>query len=279
MKPSRGTIGGDFDPMAPPAIDPGTSRPEKTARPRIPWHVVYYLLAAFDVLTVSASLYLSSRLLGIYRDSVSQNQEWARHLDEYAALQQLAADANAPGNDLFESHDVARESERLARARAAFADQLVVLRRHLVEVHPGEARSMLTRFEAVERAMAEMTAEAQTTFSAFAAGGATPAGRRMAAMDRRYANVLDRAARAATRRARRPAAAVRRAGGRGAEAPGVRGGDRGPDRPHGGSRHRVRSPDRPGDGRGVDRAGALPRWSWSNGWKPGRAPCASRKRR
>ena len=34
-------------------------------------HVVYYLLAAFDVLTVSASLYLSARLLDIYRRSVA----------------------------------------------------------------------------------------------------------------------------------------------------------------------------------------------------------------
>jgi signal transduction histidine kinase len=49
---------------------------------------------------------------------------------------------------------------------------------------------MLARFAAVERAMAEMIAEAQTTFTAFAAGGPAPAGRRMAAMDRRYASVL-----------------------------------------------------------------------------------------
>ena len=94
-------------------------RPARS-RPRIRWHVVYYLLAAFDVLTVSASLYLGARLLGIYRASVAQNAEWARHLDEYSALQQLAAEVNAPGNDLFESHDVARESQRLDKARGAF---------------------------------------------------------------------------------------------------------------------------------------------------------------
>lgn len=49
---------------------------------------------------------------------------------------------------------------------------------------------MLARFETVEHAMAEMIAEAQTTFTEFAAGGPGPAGRRMAAMDRRYATVL-----------------------------------------------------------------------------------------
>ena len=176
--------------MGSPAAEHEPSRRPKEPRLRIRWSAVYYLLAAFDVLTVSASLYLSARLLDIYRGSVAQNQEWAEHLDEYAALQQLAAAVNAPGNDVFESHDVAGESERLARARVAFADQLARLRRHLTELHPAEASTMLARFGAVERAMAEMFAEAQTTFTAFAAGGPGPAGRRMAAMDRRYAAVL-----------------------------------------------------------------------------------------
>lgn len=160
------------------------------SRPRVPWHVVYYVLAAFDVLTVSLSLYMGARLLDIYRASVAQNQEWAHHLDEYASLQKLAADVNAPGNDLFESHDVALESDRVARARVAFAEELQRLRRHLADAHPAEARTMLTRFVAVEQAMTEMTAEAETTFAAFAEGGAGPAGRRMAAMDRRYATLL-----------------------------------------------------------------------------------------
>src|SRR5688572_949516 len=93
-------------------------------RPRkVRWHVVYYLLAAFDVLTVTASLLLSFRLLGIYQRSVADNQEWASHLDEYAELQRLAVDVNRPGNDVFESHDVPAESERLARARRAFAER------------------------------------------------------------------------------------------------------------------------------------------------------------
>jgi signal transduction histidine kinase len=176
--------------MASPAMDPDSSITDRRARPRIPWHVVYYLLAAFNVLTVSASLYLSARLFDIYTRSVSENQEWAQHLDEYASLQRLAADVNAPGNDVFESRDVARESERVARARAAFAGELALLRRHLTEVHPQEARPMLARFQAVDRAMEDMIAEARTTFAAFAAGGAGPAGSRMAAMDRRYAAVL-----------------------------------------------------------------------------------------
>ena len=38
------------------------------------WHRVYFLLAAFDVLTVSVSLYLNHRIMSIYRQSVAD--EW-----------------------------------------------------------------------------------------------------------------------------------------------------------------------------------------------------------
>ncbi len=37
------------------------------------WHLVYYLLAAFDLLTVSLSLYLNHRIMAIYTDSVNLN--------------------------------------------------------------------------------------------------------------------------------------------------------------------------------------------------------------
>jgi signal transduction histidine kinase len=158
--------------------------------PKVRWHVVYYLLAAFDVLTVTASLLLSFQLLDIYQRSVADNQEWATHLDEYAELQRLAVDVNRPGNDVFESHDVPTESDRLARARSAFAARLDLLRRHVVEVHGADAPVLLRRFEAVNAAMAAMAEEAETTLVEFARGGVGPAGPRMAAMDRSYAGVL-----------------------------------------------------------------------------------------
>lgn len=166
---------------APPARD----------RKRVPWHVLYYFLAAFDVLTVSASLVLSQRLFDSYRGAVAENQEWARHVDEYAELQRLAAAVNAPGNDVFDTHDVKAESSRMTRARAAFAERLALLRRHLVEVHPDQdGRALLSRFDALVQTMDEMTSEAETIFKEFAAGEPEQAGRRMAVMDRKYSNVL-----------------------------------------------------------------------------------------
>ena len=158
---------------------------------RIRWHVVYYLLAAFDVLTVTASLVLSFRLLAIYQRSVADNQEWASHLDEYAELQRLAGDVNRPGNDVFDSHDAPAEAKRLEAAREAFARRLDLLRRHVVDAHRRDAPPLLRRFDAVEAAMADMSAEAGTTLEEFARGGLEPAGRRMATMDRKFAGLLN----------------------------------------------------------------------------------------
>jgi len=37
------------------------------------WHLVYFALAAFDILTVSGSLYLNHNIMNIYKDSVDVN--------------------------------------------------------------------------------------------------------------------------------------------------------------------------------------------------------------
>jgi PAS domain S-box-containing protein len=157
-------------------------------RPR--WHVVYYLLAAFDVLTVTASLELSRRILDIYMRSVAQNQEWASHNDEFASLDRLAAEVNAPGNDVFDSQDVAGEASRMRAARGRFDAALLGHRRHLAQVHSAQAAPLLARFAAVEEAMAAMSREAETTFAEMSAGEPSRAARRMAGMDRSYGRLL-----------------------------------------------------------------------------------------
>jgi signal transduction histidine kinase len=164
--------------------------PPPRPRPRVGWHVIYFVLAAFDVLTVSASLYLTDRLFESYSRAVAQNREWALHMDEYAELQRLAAGVNAPGNDVFDTHAVAAEAERMSLARSAFANRAAELRAHLNEAHPVEGRTLMARFDMLAKTMDEMTAQAETIFATFAAGQPERAARRMAAMDRSYGNVL-----------------------------------------------------------------------------------------
>ena len=46
-------------------------------RSRFKNHQVYYLLAAFDVVTISLSLILIAGIVGSYQRSAKKNQRWA----------------------------------------------------------------------------------------------------------------------------------------------------------------------------------------------------------
>jgi PAS domain S-box-containing protein len=167
---------------------PGAQRPGQRSRGPL----LYYLLAGFDVVTVSASLYLNHRIMRIYTDSVAGNQEWAQRMADYSDLGGLAARVNAPGNDVFVSLDVAGESARMQQALQAFEARLRELRAQLGAL-AGRAgvTPLLAGMDEIELATREMVAESRQIFAHFEGGQRGPAGESMASMDRRYARVLD----------------------------------------------------------------------------------------
>jgi len=155
------------------------------------WRRMYYLLAAFDLLTVALSLYLSHRTSRSYEQSIAVNQAWAGTLDGVAELSALAAAANAPGNEVFESRAVARERARLDETSARFAAELARQRAEL-ERNPLELEvaPIVPLFAAVDSAMAGMVVEARAIFEHFEAAEPERAGERMASMDRGLADTL-----------------------------------------------------------------------------------------
>jgi signal transduction histidine kinase/CheY-like chemotaxis protein len=165
--------------------------PARGAMQRPKWYLVYYLLAGLDVITVLASLTLNHQIMQIYVNSVAMSQEWEKRETEYARLSELANAVNAPGNDVFDSRQVAAESARFRAAVVAYDAHLGALRAEVAgRVSSTEAALLLHAFDEIERAMREMTVEAELIFSYFAAGHAERAGERMATMDRKYASVL-----------------------------------------------------------------------------------------
>lgn len=157
---------------------------------RLKWYRLYYGLAALDVLTVAASLTLGYFMMQIYEDSVATSQQWARREADYRQLAALARAVNAPGNDVFDSGDAAAESARLRSALGLFNDHFGAVRAELARgASPREAGLLARSFDAIERTMREMLAEAELIFAYFDAGQAEAAARRMATMDRKYASV------------------------------------------------------------------------------------------
>ncbi|HEY9625172.1 MAG TPA: ATP-binding protein [Crinalium sp.] len=154
------------------------------------WQYIYYMLAAFDLLTVSSSLYLNHQIMNIYTQSIEVNHQWAARLETYSNLGEFLAAINAPGNDVFDSHDVQVESGRLAFAQATFQKNVNSIRQELqTQVDPAQAHHLLSDLDAVEMATSDMVAEAQLIFSYFRQNQPEKAGRRMATMDRKYHQV------------------------------------------------------------------------------------------
>jgi len=107
----------------------------KKARPN--WHHLYYVIAAFDLVTVVVSLLLSHRLTTVFHESLAINREWNHRLTLYAALADDARAVNAPGNDVFDSHDPAAERGRVRQARTDYAETLSKARADLAAAPAG----------------------------------------------------------------------------------------------------------------------------------------------
>jgi hypothetical protein len=104
----------------------------ETRERRPKWHLLYYLLAAIVVLTVCGSLYLNHSVRRIYEESVAVNQEWSEQHSNLLELARLAQAVSAPGNDIFDSGDVDKETARRNQALAEFEALLVKIRHELV---------------------------------------------------------------------------------------------------------------------------------------------------
>ncbi len=148
---------------------------------------VYFLLAAFDLATVAISLSLNHRIMRIYSESVIVNRNWADRQGIYANLGSLAAEVNAPGNDVFQSMDIDGESRRLDDQLKEFEIRVEEARRDLRHEIPAEDSGPL--LDLLDRAESEMELDAEAARVVFALlrqGNMREAGEEMARMDRRY---------------------------------------------------------------------------------------------
>ncbi|MFN0299378.1 MAG: response regulator [Burkholderiales bacterium] len=159
-------------------------------RNRPGWHYVYFLLAGFNLMTVALGLYLSRETALVYTRSIAVNQVWVERVAKYSQLGALAQAVNAPGNDVFDSHDVLKERERLDSALAHFDAHLTNARAELQrKVDAAEAAPLIRQFDAIALAMNAMVDESRQIFEHLKAGRSDLAGKRMATMDRKHAQL------------------------------------------------------------------------------------------
>jgi signal transduction histidine kinase/DNA-binding response OmpR family regulator len=171
---------------------------KKSSSPK--WHRVYYLLAAFDVIIVLLTLILNYQILHIYERSAQTSQQWTERRNDMDELGKLASAVNAPGNNVFDSHDVESESATMTTALRVFNAHLTHSKNELLaqinrtdqvlEFSQSDINVLTQHFDLVGASMDEMTSEAELIFSYFRQNQPDPAGKRMATMDQKYANLL-----------------------------------------------------------------------------------------
>lgn len=173
-----------------PATSQLTDSPLEKTQSRPKWHLLYFVLAAFDVLTVSASLYLNHTIIDQFGAAVSVNREWSHRLGQYSQLGGLATDVNMPGNEVFDTLDVETEVAEQQVALAEFKSALHAARQELVgAVGADTARPLLDQLNRISVAMNAMTAVQTEIFQHFRDNEPAKAGAKMATMDRENANV------------------------------------------------------------------------------------------
>lgn len=162
-----------------------------TKQNRFKWYHLYYLLAAFDVLTISTSLYLNHTVLGIYSASVEENSVWSNRVGQYSRLNELAAVVNAPGNDAFDSGDIVGERRRLAEAYQTFQNATTSAGDDLERNGKSEQSiGLLLRLSKIDAQVALIHKEATAVFVELENNRQESAGSRMAEMDRCFSRSL-----------------------------------------------------------------------------------------
>lgn len=157
------------------------------ARRRSRLHLVYFALAAFDVIAISCTLFLSHSIMTAYEGAVHTSRRWAAHVADIAVLGELARQANAPGNDVFGSGDVVAERAKRDEALAKFDAHWEKLRVEIaISADAEDDAVFVASMASIRTTMDAMIHEADDIFRWIEQGNDGRAGERMASMDRTY---------------------------------------------------------------------------------------------
>jgi len=155
------------------------------------WYHLYYILALFGVATIAFSLFLNQTIIEKYNASIEENRQWSLRLKLISELSRIAADVNAPGNDVFENQDVAAERQRLELHLRSLNKKLKDIRgqfQYLGILDREKFPKLDSDLQSVENRLSEQTTEARETMNLFEKGKTVEAARQMAVMDRCYYN-------------------------------------------------------------------------------------------
>jgi two-component system NtrC family sensor kinase len=163
--------------------DAGTAAP---AARRRRFERIYEALAAVSVLSMAVALYFGGVSFGILGDFVRRNEVWAERQYAITDLQRTATFLIAPGNDVFQTNEVAKERKIRDRALAEFDAKLKQFEVNLAGLVPADfADQMVDAFAMLENEREMLVKTSDKVFEAVATGRIDDARMAMVAMDQR----------------------------------------------------------------------------------------------
>ncbi len=167
-----------------------------TAWPKV--HIIYFILAAFDLMAVGGGLYLSHKLSNIFEESVATNDEWNKRFTAVWSLGDLASAVTAPGSNVFVSKNAAVERANLDRAAKILETRIETARAEIAANIPADlADRPLRSLINIDQALSTLVANGRRALMDFERGDMVHAAQSLALMDKGYAMVKSRTKNAA----------------------------------------------------------------------------------
>jgi signal transduction histidine kinase len=173
-------------PQGPPAPKNG-----KHARQRHQWHLMYYVLAAFNILTVGFTLWLNHQMQEAFARSVEVSSVWERRLAGYGDMISTAQAVQSRCNQVFLTRDPVPQRDAMRLAYNDFRNRLRAKRGEaLMAVESIESRKIIDEFDKLRGAVASMVDTAEDLFENFPTDKPDEAARRLVNVNRDYAGIM-----------------------------------------------------------------------------------------
>ena len=170
--------------------EPANGKRAKTTHQRQQWHLLYYVLAVFNLVTVGFMLRLNYQMHEAFTRSVEVSHSWDRRLQDYASLNGMAQTVQSRCNDVFSSKDVTRQRNEMRVAYAKFKDRIRAKRGEAIIATEGsESAKLLEEFDKLLAAVESMVETAEEFFDHFATDAPDVAARRLINVNRDFVQI------------------------------------------------------------------------------------------
>lgn len=161
--------------------------PPSSAEARPKWHLIYYILAGFDIIAISFSLYLNHQITEIHTNSIEVNKTWSQRMKHFSQLNEIAEQVNAPGNLVFLSRNADIEKKKFETALKSYNNLKVQLLKEFNTINePALKTTLIEEMSHIDLAMDDMVDYARLIFTQFKQRNIRQAGAKMAAMDNKF---------------------------------------------------------------------------------------------